>query len=1185
MEWKTRMMRNRLGLLVLFGFVVGCVLAGSGWLHAQGPTKYIAYDVPAGTVGNQNFGNGLGLDFDVQLDILITRLGVFDSGSDGLALPITARLFDRDTQEELAVLEFTPEEPGDLVGGSRFKEYEIDLPAGFHGSIVASGYGDLELNGNGFGNPTLNFSEVNDGGCAILFTGGGRFGGDAVSLPGSPDGGPPNRYAAGTFEFIPQESFPAPTGGIAYNVPVATPGNQAFPGALGLDFNVNTPILVTRLGVFDANSDGLMAPITARLYLRDTRNEIVNLEFTPEDFGDPVEGSVFKDLVPPLRLPAGFKGSIVAEGYNDLEMNGNLGAPVPWTLDGGGCTISFRGGGRFGDAGTYPSSVDAGPPNRYAAGTFEFDVDPNPPPPPPDFPTNFLATAGDAKVDLTWDASAGTTPAVKYRVFRAPDLSSPFTQLAEVTGTSHTDSPLPNEVGVCYFVRAVSATDVESFDSIRRCAVPVAPPPPGSVISYKVETGVFGNQAHGGELGMDFDVAADIVVTRIGVFDDGSDGLAVPITARIYDRDLQSEMALVDFLPDDPGVLIDGSRFKKLDEPLQLLAGFHGTMSASGYGGSERNGNQGVSPVSGLTTDDGGCRIDFIGGGRFSGAPGAFPDQVDGGPVNRYAAGTFMFESLGDPVPTTAQPPTNLIALTSGSDINLRWTPPPLRTCIFVPTGYRVLRSAAGGPFEALADVTESTYVDGSAAAGTDYCYVVRSIVEGGGVSGDSNVSCASPGRYIAYVVPGGIEGTQVDSQAVGMDFDVTRSVQVTRLGAFDSGGDGLAAPITVRIFDRSLLGEEVEVASLEFSPADPGVLLGGSRFKALPEPLDLPSGFKGTIVAEGYGLDEPNGVGGPWVTNTGPCSIFFDGHGRLGFGAPVLGPVNLDGRPDLYAAGTFEFVPQEFGTPQGAIAYLVPEGTIGNQGNHPGTLGLDFDVNVGIKVTRLGVFDSGSDGLLRTLVARLQNRDTEELLAELTFPPEDQGDLEEGSRFKTLPTPVSLPAGFHGTIVSFGHGAEEPDGNQFAGTDLDITTDDGGCAISFVGGGRFAPTDVFPNLIDSGPANRYASATFEFEIDTTEPGKTFHRGDADDNGQLQLTDAIRILGVLFLGQGVITCMDAADADDNGSLQLTDAIRILGVLFLGQGTIPAPGPTSEPCGLDPTPDGGGDIGCATYTHC
>jgi hypothetical protein len=96
-----------------------------------------------------------------------------------------------------------------------------------------------------------------------------------------------------------------------------------------------------------------------------------------------------------------------------------------------------------------------------------------------------------------------------------------------------------------------------------------------------------------------------------------------------------------------------------------------------------------------------------------------------------------------------------------------------------------------------------------------------------------------------------------------------------------------------------------------------------------------------------------------------------------------------------------------------------------------------------------------------------------------------------------------------------------------------------------------------------------------------------FHRGDADDNGQLQLTDAIRILGVLFLGQGQIPCNDAADADDNGQLQLTDAIRVLGVLFLGQGTIPDPGaPFTGTCGEDPTPDvGGGDLGCASYGHC
>jgi hypothetical protein len=92
-------------------------------------------------------------------------------------------------------------------------------------------------------------------------------------------------------------------------------------------------------------------------------------------------------------------------------------------------------------------------------------------------------------------------------------------------------------------------------------------------------------------------------------------------------------------------------------------------------------------------------------------------------------------------------------------------------------------------------------------------------------------------------------------------------------------------------------------------------------------------------------------------------------------------------------------------------------------------------------------------------------------------------------------------------------------------------------------------------------------------------PGVRFHRGDADSNGSLQLTDAIRILGVLFLGQGSIDCNDAADADDNGQLQLTDAIRILGVLFLGLGQIPPPGPTDQPCGLDTTNDA---LNCASY---
>ncbi|MBI4606274.1 MAG: thrombospondin type 3 repeat-containing protein [Planctomycetes bacterium] len=86
-------------------------------------------------------------------------------------------------------------------------------------------------------------------------------------------------------------------------------------------------------------------------------------------------------------------------------------------------------------------------------------------------------------------------------------------------------------------------------------------------------------------------------------------------------------------------------------------------------------------------------------------------------------------------------------------------------------------------------------------------------------------------------------------------------------------------------------------------------------------------------------------------------------------------------------------------------------------------------------------------------------------------------------------------------------------------------------------------------------------------------------RGDADLNGTLQLTDAVQILGYLFLGVNgrVPECLDGADADDNGQLQLTDAVRILGFLFLG-GAPPAP-PFPD-CGSDPA-EPTDDLDCPT----
>ena len=170
---------------------------------------------------------------------------------------------------------------------------------------------------------------------------------------------------------------------IAYGIPAGTAGTQAYDGALGNDFDVisATGISVTRLGVFDDLSDGLNSTITVGIFDRATAALVgTSLTFTGSD-GSLEDGSRFITLVSPIILPAGFEGSIVAQGYNGAERNGNVGTgSTAGTTDDGGGAISFVGGSRFGPAGgfAYPTSLDGGPANRYHAGNFDYDIIPEP---------------------------------------------------------------------------------------------------------------------------------------------------------------------------------------------------------------------------------------------------------------------------------------------------------------------------------------------------------------------------------------------------------------------------------------------------------------------------------------------------------------------------------------------------------------------------------------------------------------------------------------------------------------------------------------------------------------------------------------------------------------------------------------------------------------------------------------
>ena len=152
-------------------------------------------------------------------------------------------------------------------------------------------------------------------------------------------------------------------------------GNQSYTGALGMDFDVNSAILITSLGAFDSGLDGFNEfGIQVGIFDRGT-GFLIGTSATISG-EDPNQGqSRFVDIDDFVLGPGQY--SIVAFGFSSLNQNGNsgLGGSGP-TQDTGGGAISFIGSGRYDStlsAGfSLPSTLDGGPTNRYDAGTFTF---------------------------------------------------------------------------------------------------------------------------------------------------------------------------------------------------------------------------------------------------------------------------------------------------------------------------------------------------------------------------------------------------------------------------------------------------------------------------------------------------------------------------------------------------------------------------------------------------------------------------------------------------------------------------------------------------------------------------------------------------------------------------------------------------------------------------------------------
>ena len=102
----------------------------------------------------------------------------------------------------------------------------------------------------------------------------------------------------------------------------------------------------------------------------------------------------------------------------------------------------------------------------------------------------------------------------------------------------------------------------------------------------------------------------------------------------------------------------------------------------------------------------------------------------------------------------------------------------------------------------------------------------------------------------------------------------------------------------------------------------------------------------------------------------------------------------------------------------------------------------------------------------------------------------------------------------------------------------------------------------------DDGELIRSDVIVLRVQINAAPVQPYFIRGDATDDGVVNLADAINVLEVLFHGGRVWACPDAADANDDGHVDLSDAVALLRYLF-GGASLPAP---QGACGPDPTPD-------------
>ena len=161
----------------------------------------------------------------------------------------------------------------------------------------------------------------------------------------------------------------------------------------------------------------------------------------------------------------------------------------------------------------------------------------------------------------------------------------------------------------------------------------------------------------------------------------------------------------------------------------------------------------------------------------------------------------------------------------------------------------------------------------------------------------------------IALSVPSETGGTEGYEGSMGFTFTVNAPIFVLDLGVFNPKGPApLPNSLSCRLYNMET-GELIAQAA--FTQENRGDPKGGSLFKALRQPVQLPAGFKGVLAADGYGPEFMNGnsegAAPSWSFNNDGGKVTFGGEAL--FGPKGAMPEQVAGPPgNRFAAATMRY-------------------------------------------------------------------------------------------------------------------------------------------------------------------------------------------------------------------------------------------------------------------------------------